>query len=386
MNEKFNDDLLHSLKNRPGLSPREEFKRELKTKLFEETNSQKKSRRKMGRLVPNVLAAIFILAGVFLTFELIGVGGDDQNASLEQESIRQVDPISQDQEQTELDAPEKLIGKAFTRYDHIINDEGTGEPFIYEGESYRYMSEGLDSKEKVIRYLSQSFTRDAAEKMIGNHPFIVFKGKLAQPDVSYEADYLWTDTTVSKVRTSEMMSDVTYEIPVSVGSRRANILSFRLVYEDGWKFSVVMPFSFSKVEKERKEWNFSLTPEEEIVYREFSKDPTEEHLHGLSPISIAKMYVQASLDERHDLVYEMYTDRPDYIRWTKEEDEKFSRADRVTKESILRVFKGIDNGKFIQTSDMDGYIKYDNGGEGGMGFQMVKDEDGYWSVAFMPTQ
>ncbi|MFP3471543.1 hypothetical protein R0J90_15995, partial [Micrococcus sp. SIMBA_144] len=81
------------------------------------------------------------------------------------------------------------------------------------------------------------------------------------------------------------------------------------------------------------------------------------------------MYVQASLDERHDLVYEMYTDRPDYIRWTKEEDEKFPRADRVTKESILRVFKGIDNGEFIQTSDMDGYIKYDNGGEGDMGFQ-----------------
>ncbi|UXH42585.1 IseA DL-endopeptidase inhibitor family protein [Rossellomorea vietnamensis] len=388
MNEKFNDDFLQSLKKRPDLAPRKEFKQELKTKLLNEMSDTEKSRGKMRSLVPNILAAAFILAGVFLTFELIGIGRDGQNASREQDSIEQVEPTSQ--EPTELDesTADKLIGEAFSRYDHILNDEGTGETFIFEGKPYRYMSGELDSKEKVIRYLSESFTPDAAEKLIGDLPFITFKGKLAQPDVSYEPGQLWTATTAIKVRTSETMSDVTYEIPVSEGYQKASVQTFRLLYDDGWKFSVVMPFSFRKVEKVETDSRspFTLTQEEKDAYQEFSEDPTEVHLKGLSPISLAKLYVQASLDERYDLVYEMYTDRPDYIRWTKEEDEEIPKTDRGTKENILNTFKGIENGEFIQTSDIDGYIKYDNVGEGTMGFQMIKDEDGYWSVGFMPTQ
>ncbi len=384
MNEKSNDDVLQSLKNRPVPAPRKEFKRELKSKLFDEMNSQEKSAKKWGKLVPNLMAVAFILAGIFLTIELIGVGRDSQNASQEQDAM--VAPASN--EPTELNEPtaDKLMVAAYNRYDSILNDKGTAETFEYKGERYRFMSEEFDSRDKVIHFLVESFTLDAAKQLAEDLPFIVYKGKLAQPDVSYETSYQWSNTTAIKVRTSESMSDVTYEIPVSEGSREVNVQRFRLNYDNGWKFSVVMPFSFREVKKETSEWNLSLTSEEESIYQVFSQDPKEEHLHGLSPISIAKLYVQASLDERHDLVYEMYTDRPDYIRWTKEEDEKFPRADRVTKESILRVFKGIDNGEFIQTSDMDGYIKYDNGGEGDMGFQMVKDEDGYWNVGFMPIQ
>ncbi|PFA68418.1 hypothetical protein CN378_07460 [Bacillus sp. AFS015802] len=386
MNEKFDDDLLQSLKKRPDLTPRKEFKRQLKNRLFEEMGDQKKSRGKMRSLVPNILAAAFILAGILLTIELIGTEMDGQNASQEQDTIKQVESTSQ--EPTELDEPtaDKLIGEAFTRYDNILNDEGTGESFDYKGEPYRYMSTEFDSKDKVVHYLAESFTPDAARQLIADHPFIVYKGKLAQPDVFYETNDLWTGTTAIKVRTSETMSDVTYEVPISGGSQEVNVQSFRLIYDNGWKFSVVMPFSFSEVEKESNEWNFSLTPEEEEAYRKFSEDPMEEHLHGLSPLSIVKVYVQASLDERHDLVYEMYTDRPDYIRWTKEEDEKIPQEDRGTKENILNTFKGIENGEFIQTSDIGGYIKYDNGGEGLMGFQMIKDEDGYWSVGFIPIQ
>lgn len=250
------------------------------------------------------------------------------------------------------------------------------------------MSEGFESKEKMVHYLAEIFMPDVAQQLIKDHPFIVYKGKLAQPDVSYETNYEWTNTTPIKVRTSDKVSDATYEIPVSEGSRKVNIQSFRLLYDQGWKFSVVMPFSFRVIEKVEKnsESSLALTPEEREAYHEFSQDPTEAYLKDLSPISIAKIYVQASLDERYDLVYEMYTDRPEYVRWTKQEDAKIPQSDRGTKDDILSTFNGIEDGEFIQTSDIDGYIKYDNGGEGFMGFQMIKDEDGYWNVGFMPIQ
>lgn len=388
MNEKFNDNFLHSLKNRPDLAPRKEFKEELKTKLFEEMPEPKQSRTKGRSLVPNLLVAAFIMAGIFLTVDLIGIGMDGQNAPQDQDIVQPVEPTIE--EPTELDetTADKLIGEAFNRYDSILNDEGTGQAFEYKGELYRYMSEEFDSKEKVVHYLAESFTPDAAQQLIENHPFIVYKGKLAQPDVSYEASYEWTNTTAIKVRTSETMSDVTYEIPVSEGSREVNVQSFRMLYDQRWKFSVVMPFSFRVIEKVEKssESSLALTQEEMEAYHEFSQDPTEAHLKDLSPISIAKIYVQASLDERYDLVYEMYTDRPEYVRWTKQEDANIPQSDRGTKDDILSTFDGIEDGEFIQTSDNDGYIKYDNGGEGFMGFQMIKDEDGYWSVGFMPIQ
>lgn len=388
MNEKYNDKFLHSLKNRPDLAPRKEFKEELKTKLFGELSEPRQSRIKGRSLIPNLLVAVFIMAGIFLTLDLIGNGRDGQNASQDQGIVQQVGPTVQ--EPTDLDetTADKLIGEAFNRYDSILNDDGNGETFEYKGELYRYMSVEFDSKEKVVHYLAESFTPDAAQQLIEDHPFIIHKGKLAQLDVSYETNYEWTNTTAIKVRTSEAMSDVTYEVPVSEGSREVNVQSFRMLYNQGWKFSVVMPFSFRVIEKVEKssESSFTLTPEEGKAYHEFSQDPTEAHLKDLSPISIAKIYVQASLDERYDLVYEMYTDRPEYVRWTKEEDAKIPQSDRGTRDDILSTFNGMEDGDFIQTSDNDGYIKYDNGGEGFMGFQMIKDEDGYWSVGFMPIQ
>lgn len=243
MNEKFNDKFLHSLKNRPDLAPRKEFKEKLKTKLFEEMPEPKQSRLKVRSLVPNLLVAVLILVGGYLTIELITNGRGEQNVSQEQE------PIQPNQSNHGDPTPEK--------------------PTEPEGDN---------------------------------------------------------------------------------------------------------------------EYNFTLTAEENVVYQAFSEDPTEAHLKGLSPISIAKIYVQASLDERYDLVYEMYTDRPEYVRWTKQEDAKIPQSDRGTKDDILSTFNGIEDGEFIQMSDNDGYIKYDNGGEGYMGFQLIKDEDGYWSVGFMPIQ
>lgn len=196
---------------------------------------------------------------------------------------------------------------------------------------------------------------------------------------------MWTNTLAVKVKTTDTMGDVTYEIPNAGHRDGVTVESFRVIFDHGWKFSVVMPFSHNEIEKSDND-GFSLTVEEKEAYQAFAEDPTEVHLHGLSPISIAKVYVQALLDGRPDLVYELYTDRREFVQWSKEEDENMTASHRATKEHILQTYKGIGSGEFIQTSDKTGYIKYDNGREGGGGFQMVKDEDGYWSVRFMPIQ
>ncbi|WP_239635113.1 RNA polymerase subunit sigma [Paenibacillus sp. H1-7] len=137
---------------------------------------------------------------------------------------------------------------------------------------------------------------------------------------------------------------------------------------------------------------FRLSAREQEVYINFEQDLKEQHLKELDPISIAKLYVQASLDGKNEVVYALYTDRKGHVQWTKEEHEQFAASDRGTKDQILKIFKHIETGKFIQTSDSEGYIEYqsnkdaENKPENKSGFKMIKDEDGIWNVSFQPIQ
>lgn len=117
----------------------------------------------------------------------------------------------------------------------------------------------------------------------------------------------------------------------------------------------------------------------------FKKDLNIEHLSGLDSVSVAKLYVQAVVDKNYDVKYALYTDREEYILWSKEEDQNIPESDRGSKEQLIKQFSNIDNGTFIQTSDYEGYIEYDTG-EGMKGFKMVKNVDGTWQVSFLPIQ
>ncbi|MGO0062982.1 RNA polymerase subunit sigma [Brevibacillus fluminis] len=132
----------------------------------------------------------------------------------------------------------------------------------------------------------------------------------------------------------------------------------------------------------------TLSAKEQEAYASFQKNLDDTQLIGLEPLSIAKLYVQARLDQKHDVVYALYTGKNGYVQWTKEEDEKIPDSDRGSTEQIRKNFHNIESGKFIQTSDFEGYIEYQPGEDAATksGFKMIKDDDGIWKVAFQPLQ
>ncbi|MDD9269293.1 RNA polymerase subunit sigma [Paenibacillus sp. GCM10023248] len=134
--------------------------------------------------------------------------------------------------------------------------------------------------------------------------------------------------------------------------------------------------------------DFKLSDREHEVYSNFQKDLNEQHLKVLEPISIAKLYVQARLDNKNEVAYELYTDKSGYVQWSKEEDKKIPSSDRGTKEQILKTFRNIENGGFVQLSDFEGYIEYQSSedAQSKSGFKMIKDDDGIWNVSFTPIQ
>lgn len=130
---------------------------------------------------------------------------------------------------------------------------------------------------------------------------------------------------------------------------------------------------------------FQLTEEEKTAYNFFKLDHDLDNLKNLSPISIAKLYVQAGIDGDAETEYALYTTRPEYVMWSKEEHIKFSESDRTTSAQKLSALGGIQNGKFVKTSGFEGYISFENA-NGSQGFRMIKDPDGIWKVAFMAIQ
>lgn len=131
---------------------------------------------------------------------------------------------------------------------------------------------------------------------------------------------------------------------------------------------------------------FNLNEDELKLYESLKLHTDESLLQHVEPLTVAKLYVFSEYDSNFDVSYALYTQREGHIMWTKEEDQQIPKEHRKTKEKIIAMFKNIEKGTFIETSEYEGYIEYTNI-EGQLAFfSMIKDESGIWKVAFMPIQ
>ena len=133
---------------------------------------------------------------------------------------------------------------------------------------------------------------------------------------------------------------------------------------------------------------FELTELEKQVYNNFKINFDPKELVNLEPISIAKLYIYAGYSQDYGLQYALYTDREGHIQWSDEEDKSIPIAHRGNQEQIIEMYKNIEKGTFIKTSEYEGYIEFTPTDNDDVisGFSMIKNDNGIWQVAFMPIQ
>lgn len=131
---------------------------------------------------------------------------------------------------------------------------------------------------------------------------------------------------------------------------------------------------------------FELSKDETRIYESLKQDSDVSLLHGVDPLTIAKLYVLSLYESSYDVTYELYTQREGYVAWTKEEDQQIPIEHRGTKEKIKDIYNNIEDGRFVQTSDYEGYIEYEAEKGEKSYFGMIQDENGIWKVSFMPIQ
>lgn len=128
-----------------------------------------------------------------------------------------------------------------------------------------------------------------------------------------------------------------------------------------------------------------MTEQEMAAYEAFKKEREAIALAGLTPISIARLYLLANIEGDDALQYAFYTEREESIAWSYEEQLKFPAFDRLSLDEAVELIEAVSSGTFVETGDGVGYIAFTMKGLE-QGFQMLKNEEGIWQVAFMPMQ
>ena len=148
-----------------------------------------------------------------------------------------------------------------------------------------------------------------------------------------------------------------------------------------------------------------LNNEEQEIYNQYRETKEETLLKDVSPVSIAKFYVQTELDNDAETQYalmEEYDPESNMMGWSKEEHLAYAKENTLAwsqeeggeekaKSDLLDAMGNVGQGTFVEQDHNSGYIKYmaydsDTGREVEMGFQLVRNEVGIWKVCFMPIQ
>lgn len=115
-----------------------------------------------------------------------------------------------------------LVLEAQSRYLYAISGGNTvGESFQRNGTSYRYLSEDIGTKSKLISYLTQAYTKQASEQFVSKF-FVEINGKLAQLDADGGNLLAFNRATAKMVTMTPVKRSYLLTVPYPAETKKAN--------------------------------------------------------------------------------------------------------------------------------------------------------------------
>jgi hypothetical protein len=158
-------------------------------------------------------------------------------------------PAPAQDEKMDEKAVVKLVAEGMKSYWHVMTGgEGAGgttdggpiPTFQVNGMEYRYLGKDIETKEKLMAYLQQSFTREAGEAFIRAANIIEHEGRLAQPNADGGSLLQWENAQASLI--DETADGKKYELKVPYGEE-ANLqfqpvtVEVKKVEGAGWRIN-----------------------------------------------------------------------------------------------------------------------------------------------------
>lgn len=115
-----------------------------------------------------------------------------------------------------------LVLEAQSRYKYAINGGSpVGESFQLNGKSYRYLSEDIGTKTKLISYLTQAYTKQASEQFVGKF-FVEVNGRLAQLNADGGNLLEFNRATAKMVTMTPVKRSYLLTVPYPAETKQAN--------------------------------------------------------------------------------------------------------------------------------------------------------------------
>ena len=133
--------------------------------------------------------------------------------------------------------------------------------------------------------------------------------------------------------------------------------------------------------------SLNLTAEELSAYETFKESRDQNALRDLTPLSVARLYLVAEIEGLSELQHAFYILDPQYITSSYEELQKdYSPFHEQPLSELIQLFEDLSSGTFIE-STYGGYISFFREDPTIPSiFQMIRNSEGIWQVAFMPLQ
>ncbi|WP_342428136.1 DL-endopeptidase inhibitor IseA family protein [Paenibacillus sp. FSL L8-0158] len=115
-----------------------------------------------------------------------------------------------------------LVLEAQSRYQYAISGGSpVGKSFQLNGKSYRYLSEDIGTKTKLISYLTQAYTKQASEQFVGKF-FVEVNGKLAQLNADGGNLLEFNRATAKMVTMTPVKRSYLLTVPYPAEAKQAN--------------------------------------------------------------------------------------------------------------------------------------------------------------------
>ncbi|OAZ49479.1 DL-endopeptidase inhibitor IseA family protein [Paenibacillus polymyxa] len=115
-----------------------------------------------------------------------------------------------------------LVLEAQSRYQYAISGgKSLGQAFQLNGKSYRYLSEDIGTKTKLINYLTQAYTKQASEQFVGKF-FVEVNGRLAQLNADGGNLLEFSRATAKMVTMTPVKRSYLLTVPYPAETKQAN--------------------------------------------------------------------------------------------------------------------------------------------------------------------
>ncbi|RFU65035.1 IseA DL-endopeptidase inhibitor family protein [Peribacillus glennii] len=106
--------------------------------------------------------------------------------------------------------------------------------FQYKGIAYSYLCPEFNTKNKLVEYLSETFTNTAIQKGLTNYKYITYKGKLARPLGDGGSMLEWRKAKAKLVYQKQNVRSYHFTVPdVEGGSVKRTVTFYKT--GTGWK-------------------------------------------------------------------------------------------------------------------------------------------------------